>query len=100
MALVEGEKHRLARVASMKRATGLSDRGDARGGRLVNDAEDGQAGDRAGVLGGLALGVVEVCPRGKNCVSPTGKEREWDRRRREDEQAGTVTTAWVTFFPR
>ena len=34
--------------------------GQRRGGRLVDDAQHLQAGDLAGVLGGLALGVVEV----------------------------------------
>ena len=34
--------------------------GQGRGGRLVDDALDLQAGDLAGVLGGLALGIVEV----------------------------------------
>jgi hypothetical protein len=34
--------------------------GERGGGRLVDDALDLEAGDAAGVLGGLALGVVEV----------------------------------------
>ena len=34
--------------------------GQRRGGRLVDDAQDFEAGDLAGVLGRLALGVVEV----------------------------------------
>ena len=34
--------------------------GERRGGRLVDDAQDLEAGDLAGVLGRLALGVVEV----------------------------------------
>ena len=34
--------------------------GQRRGGRLVDDAGDFQAGDLAGVLGRLPLGVVEV----------------------------------------
>jgi hypothetical protein len=34
--------------------------GERRRGRLVDDALDVEAGDAAGVLGGLALGVVEV----------------------------------------
>ena len=34
--------------------------GERRRGRLVDDADDVEAGDPAGVLGGLALAVVEV----------------------------------------
>ena len=34
--------------------------GQRRRGRLVDDALDVEAGDLAGVLGGLALGVIEV----------------------------------------
>src|SRR5208283_4553015 len=34
--------------------------GQRGGGRLVDDAQDFQAGDAAGVLGGLALGIVKV----------------------------------------
>ena len=34
--------------------------GDGRSSRLVDDAEDVQAGNQTGILGGLALGVVEV----------------------------------------
>ena len=34
--------------------------GQRRGGRLVDDALHVEAGDPAGVLGGVALGVVEV----------------------------------------
>jgi hypothetical protein len=34
--------------------------GQRGGGRLVDDAQDVQAGDLAGLLGGLALGVGEV----------------------------------------
>ena len=34
--------------------------GQRRGGRLIHQAQDFEAGDAAGVLGGLALGVVEI----------------------------------------
>jgi hypothetical protein len=34
--------------------------GDGGGGRLVDDAEDVETGDRSGVLGGLTLSVVEA----------------------------------------
>ena len=34
--------------------------GQRRGGRLIDDAHDFQAGDLAGVFGGLALRVVEI----------------------------------------
>ena len=34
--------------------------GERRGGRLVDDAEHFEAGDAAGVLGGLALRIVEI----------------------------------------
>jgi hypothetical protein len=34
--------------------------GDGGRGRLIDDPEDGKPGDGAGVLGRLALGVVEV----------------------------------------
>ena len=37
-------------------------------GRLVDDTQDVQAGDLAGVLGGLTLGIVEVCRAGDDGV--------------------------------
>ena len=42
--------------------------GECGRGRLVDDAEDVEAGDLAGVLGGLALGVVEVGGNGDDGV--------------------------------
>ena len=42
--------------------------GERGGGRLVNDAEDFEAGDAARVLGGLALGVVEVSGNGDDSL--------------------------------
>ena len=40
--------------------------GQRGGGGLVDDAQDFQAGDAAGVLGGLALGVVKICGNGND----------------------------------
>src|SRR5699024_648011 len=37
-------------------------------GGLVDDARDVEAGDLTGVLGRLALGVVEVCGNGDHCI--------------------------------
>ena len=42
--------------------------GQSRGGRFVDDTQHVQACDRAGVLSGLALGVVEVCRAGDDGV--------------------------------
>ena len=42
--------------------------GDGRGGRLVDDAQDVQAGDQTGILGRLALTVVEVRGNGDDRI--------------------------------
>lgn len=67
--------------------------GDSGGGGFVDDTEDLKTGDCAGVLGSLTLGVVEVCGQ---------KMRQLEKRKcgGDGVQAGTVTTAWVTFLPR
>ena len=51
-----------AKVVDRNRARGLLLKpvGERRGGRLVDDAQHLQPGDLAGVLGGLALGIVEI----------------------------------------
>lgn len=66
--------------------------GDSGGGRLVDDTEDSQTGDSAGVLGRLTLSVVEVWWP----LISIG----WRSNTKKCSQAGTVTTAWVTFSPR
>ncbi len=38
--------------------------GQGRSGRLVDDAQHFQAGDLAGILGGVALGIVEISRHG------------------------------------
>ena len=65
--------------------------GNGGGGRLVDDTKDGKTGDSTGVLGGLTLGVVEVCQFDEHLVR---------RVLAMNVHAGTVTTAWVTFLPR
>lgn len=42
--------------------------GDGSSSDLVDDTEDLEAGDRSGMLGGLALSVVEVCRGGDDRV--------------------------------
>lgn len=66
--------------------------GDSGGGRLVDNTEDSQTGDGASVLGRLTLSVVEVW---WPLISI-----EWRSNTKKCSQAGTVTTAWVTFSPR
>ncbi len=66
--------------------------GDGSGRGFIDDTEDLQAGDSSRVFCCLALGVVEVCSGVSRGIIPTiGMENA---------QAGTVTTACVTFFPR
>ena len=48
--------------------------GEGGGGGLVDEAEDFEAGDAAGVLGGLALGVVEVGGDGDDGLGDGGAE--------------------------
>jgi hypothetical protein len=66
--------------------------GDGSGRGFIDDTEDLEAGDSSRVFCCLALGVVEVCSGVSRGILPTiGMENA---------QAGTVTTACVTFFPR
>jgi NAD-specific glutamate dehydrogenase len=65
--------------------------GDGGGGRFVDDTKDLQAGDGSSVFGCLALSVVEVWD--VSIEIPQSKLGG-------NAHAGTVTTAWVTFFPR
>jgi hypothetical protein len=66
--------------------------GDGRGRGLIDDTEDLQAGDSSRVFCCLSLSVVEICSGVSGGILPTiGLENA---------QAGTVTTACVTFFPR
>jgi hypothetical protein len=66
--------------------------GDGSGRGFIDDTEDLQAGDSPGVFCCLTLCVVEVCSGVSRGILPIiGMENA---------QAGTVTTACVTFFPR
>ena len=66
--------------------------GDGGGCGFIDDTEDLQAGDSSCVFCCLALGVVEVCNGVSGGILPTIGIKS--------AQAGTVTTACVTFFPR
>ena len=66
--------------------------GDGSGRGFINDTEDLQAGNCSRVFCCLALSVVKVCSEVSRGILPT-IEMEYA-------QAGTVTTACVTFFPR
>ena len=63
---------------------------NGRGGGFVDDTEDGKTGDGASIFGGRSLCVVKVYTRGQSDINPTMC----------GSHAGTVTTAWVTLWPR
>ena len=66
--------------------------GDGSGCGFIDNTEDLQAGDSSCVFCCLALGVVEVCSGvSRGILSTNGMKSA---------QAGTVTTACVTFLPR
>lgn len=62
--------------------------GDGGGGGLVDDAHDVEAGDDAGVFGGLALGVVEVSRDGDDGVFDGGAEEGFGDLAHFDEDHG------------
>jgi hypothetical protein len=64
--------------------------GNGSGGGLVDNTENVEAGNGSGVTGSGALSVVEVW----------SVSNEQEANNSYNLQAGTVTTAWVTFSPR
>jgi hypothetical protein len=83
----------LAQCAEIGRASVLVKTvGDDGGGGFIDDTEDLEAGDSSSVFCCLALSVVEVWGGVSREILPIC--------RIETSQAGTVTTACVTFFPR
>jgi NAD-specific glutamate dehydrogenase len=66
--------------------------GDGGSGGLVDDTEDLETGDGTGILGGLTLSIIEVWMDTSARALKVGNTG--------NAQAGTVTTAWVTLWPR
>lgn len=48
--------------------------GDRSSGRFVDDTEDVESGNRAGILGCLTLGIIEICGNGDDSVGNGGAE--------------------------